>query len=196
LSGGVDIFVSYAREDRAQASALAALFSAHGWSVWWDAEIRFGRPFDEVIQRVLDSARCVVVLWSEYSISSTWVKAEAKVALDRDILLPVLLGNVRAPLPFGQIHSAELWEWKEGSNHPEMARLLQQIRGLLGAPAPAPPPGEPPPRVRPVTSNSSPSPGPHGSPTAPSAQSRTRAQSARPRISKTTIALLTLLMLI
>ncbi len=72
-----DIFVSYAREDRSKASSFVALLEAQGWTVWWDREINPGLSFTKVIERGISSAKCVIVLWSSKSISSTWVHAEA-----------------------------------------------------------------------------------------------------------------------
>ena len=59
-----DIFVSYAREDRDRVHALANALAVYGWTIWWDREILAGKDFDEVIQSQLESARCVVVVWS------------------------------------------------------------------------------------------------------------------------------------
>ena len=72
-----DIFVSYASVDRERAKIVAEALAARGLSVWWDRVIPPGRQFDEVIEEALDAARCVVVLWSQASTASTWVKTEA-----------------------------------------------------------------------------------------------------------------------
>ena len=34
-----DVFISYAREDRAQAGELAQLLEQHGYTVWWDFDL-------------------------------------------------------------------------------------------------------------------------------------------------------------
>ena len=44
-----DVFISYAREDRAKAQQLAKVLEEKGWSVWWDPEISPGKTPDEVI---------------------------------------------------------------------------------------------------------------------------------------------------
>ena len=49
-----DIFISYKREDRPRARAVARSFEKHGFSVWWDRKIPPGRTFDQVIQEALD----------------------------------------------------------------------------------------------------------------------------------------------
>jgi len=48
-----DIFISYAREDRTHAEAIAGALKAQGWSVWWDRQIRAGGNINEVIGREL-----------------------------------------------------------------------------------------------------------------------------------------------
>ena len=92
-----DIFLSYANEDRDVARTMAAALESHGWSVWWDREISFGKPFDQVIEEELNAARCVVVLWTSHAVRSRWVKSEASVAADKDRLIPVLLEDVELP---------------------------------------------------------------------------------------------------
>jgi hypothetical protein len=84
-----DIFISYAREDVVRAQALAEAFVTLGWLIWWDDSIRAGAPFDVVIDQQLDSASCVVVVWSTASVASNWVRAEASAADEQGKLVPV-----------------------------------------------------------------------------------------------------------
>jgi len=72
-----DIFISYAREDRPRAAAIATALEEHGWSVWWDWNIPAGKTFRQVIQEQLDKARCVIVVWSAASVTRKWVIEEA-----------------------------------------------------------------------------------------------------------------------
>ncbi len=82
-----DIFVSYATEDRERIRPLVEALQAEGWSVWWDPKLRGGKPFSQDIERALSEARCVIVVWSNKSIDSYWVAAEATKGLNRDILV-------------------------------------------------------------------------------------------------------------
>lgn len=73
-----DVFISYAREDKARVKQLVhALTASRGWSIWWDAALRPGAQFPREIEATLASARCVLVVWSRHSIASDWVVAEA-----------------------------------------------------------------------------------------------------------------------
>lgn len=134
-----DIFVSYANGDRAVAQPLADALEALGWSVWWDREIPFGKPFDQVIEEELNAARCVIVLWSQESARSRWVKTEAAAAADRDRLIPVLIEDVPIPFEFKRIHTVMLPGWRGDRAHPEFVRLVDSIRRLLGQAAAAQP---------------------------------------------------------
>jgi len=105
-----NIFLSYARKDRAKAEWLAAELRQHGgWTVWWDRQIFLGGVFWRVIQRELDAAECVVVLWSKHSVESDWVVSEAREALRRNILIPVRIDEVRVPLEFSGLQTADLF---------------------------------------------------------------------------------------
>jgi hypothetical protein len=126
------IFFSYAREDRARAELLAAALQQEGWSVWWDRNIPAGRTFDEVIEQALDAAACVVVLWSEQSITNHWVRSEADEGALRGALVPVLLEHVRIPLAFRRIQAADLVEWNGDRRDPNYLQLLADIATLLG----------------------------------------------------------------
>src|SRR5262245_13583435 len=122
-----DIFISYAREDRDKAKALAELFQQQNWSVWWDRNIPPSRSFDEVIEEALGAAKCVVVLWSKSSASSDWVKGEAGEALQRKILVPARIDSANVPLEFRRPQTVDLCDWKGDAGHPELSGLLEAV---------------------------------------------------------------------
>jgi peptidyl-prolyl cis-trans isomerase A (cyclophilin A) len=126
-----DIFISYAHQDRPWASKLATVLGQQGWSVFWDRRIPVGKSFDQVIEQHLDAARCVIVLWSEHSISSDWVKNEASEGARRRILHPALISDVKIPLEFRRLQAARLVDWQPGSPHDEFDQLLGDITRIL-----------------------------------------------------------------
>ena len=77
-----DIFISYKREEQPQARKLANALEREGWTVWWDPKLRAGDDFDKIIEAVLNESRCVIVLWSEKSLASDYVRAEASEAME------------------------------------------------------------------------------------------------------------------
>jgi adenylate cyclase len=127
-----DVFVSYAREDRAFAEALVTALRASDWRVWWDDQIRAGSKFDAILDQALNDAACVVVLWSRHSVASEWVKMEAQYGLARERLLPVFIENVDLPQPFHRLHTANLTKWT-GSDlqSPEFQRLLIDVYAIV-----------------------------------------------------------------
>jgi hypothetical protein len=122
-----DVFLSYAREDRERARVLAQALESRGWSVWWDRKLVAGDTFDETIERQLTTANSVVVLWSEHSISSEWVRNEAAAASERDVLVPVLLDDVKQPLEFRRRHAADLTHWTGDLSDSEFLGLVAGI---------------------------------------------------------------------
>ena len=141
-----DIFISYAREDREKAKALAVIFEAQGWSVWWDRNIPAGKSFDSIIEAEIEAAKCIVVLWSANSATSDWVKGEAGEAVTRQVMVPVRIDTTKIPLEFRRLQTVDLCGWDPGESHPEMAALLEAISAQIKAPVKLVPGG---PRWRP-----------------------------------------------
>ncbi len=127
-----DIFLSYKSEDKPKAQIIAGALEKKGYSVWWDLVIPVGRTFDEIIEKELDAAKCVVVLWSEKSVKAKWVITEAGEGDSRGILAPVLIEEVKPPLAFRRIEAAKLMDWDGTSDHAEFDLLLNSISGILG----------------------------------------------------------------
>ena len=126
-----DLFVSYARRDRARVAPLVAALEGEGWSVWWDPEIAPGQEFDELIAKELAAARCVVAVWTETSVASRWVRGEAREAADRGKLVPVRFGGVQLPIDVRAIHTTDLDDWRQDPEHPAYQQLVRAVRTLL-----------------------------------------------------------------
>ena len=69
-----DIFLSYANEDRVRIQSLLQALEQQEWSVWWDRTIPAGKTWYEVIDQALEDAQCIVVVWTELSVLSEWVR--------------------------------------------------------------------------------------------------------------------------
>jgi hypothetical protein len=127
-----DIFISYSSEDRDRAAQLAHVLDGFGWTVWWDRQIIIGQVFDHAIERELDNAKSVIVLWSKHSVASEWVKNEAAVAAERGVLLPATIEEVKLPLEFRRKQTADLTDWQGESSHAGFQALCAGIISLMG----------------------------------------------------------------
>lgn len=115
-----DIFISYVRGDRSKAERLADALKPDGWSIWWDTALLPGESFEAVITERLRTAKCVLVLWSNASVKSDWVRDEANEGKRRGVLVPCLIEHgVLPPIGHQQYHATDLTSWdgdKEDKN--------------------------------------------------------------------------------
>jgi hypothetical protein len=126
-----DLFISYAREDRDTALALAQVLQAQGIDVWWDRELTGGGDFAAEIERNLRAARVAVVLWSPASVGSDFVRDESSRARDLRKLLPVRIADVELPLGFGTLHTLDLLAWDGDPDADACQALVHQVRQRL-----------------------------------------------------------------
>jgi hypothetical protein len=117
-----DVFLSYSSKDGAQVQRIADELEGKHISVWYDAALMGGQPYREVLRQRIETVKAVVVLWTENSILSKWVKAEADLA-DQHNKLICLRGSklepTSIPMPFG------------GNQHiVEFAKLQELLRAL------------------------------------------------------------------
>ena len=126
------VFVSYARPDEPHAERVAAGLRAKGYEVWRDDELPAHRAFSEVIEERLRDATAVVVLWSDAAAKSQWVRAEADAARNSAKLIQAQLDRTLPPLPFNQIHCADLSGWDGSSATAGWRKLLTSIAALEG----------------------------------------------------------------
>jgi len=145
----ITVFISYAREDEAQATGLRSHLVGQGFGVWMDRfDILPGECWDTAIQRGLGQAHFVVTCLSRRSVAKRgYLQREFRKALDLatemlddDIyLIPVRFDDCDVPDRLARFQFVDLYG-PEGT-----ARLLTALRtgaerrGLLTPPAPEPP---------------------------------------------------------
>jgi len=124
-----DVFVSYARSDKARVAPLVAAIEAQGWSVWWDPAITPGQEFDQQIESELKAAAAVLVVWTPHSVGSRWVRGEAREGADRGILVPVRFDSAELPIDVRALHTTDL----DGMGAEERDRHIQEMLRALGS---------------------------------------------------------------
>ena len=117
-----DIFLSYAREDLAIAGRLAELLEANGLTVWWDRRLVAGDEINDAIEKAIDQAKAVVVLWSPNSVGSRWVRGEAETAAEANKLIPIRIADCKLPLSFRGLHTPDVFASRKQIS--ELADLL------------------------------------------------------------------------
>lgn len=135
-----DVFISYAREDRARAEQIARGLEAQGYDVFWDNEIPPGQTWADYTEAKLTQSKVTVVLWTASSVASQWVREEARMARDKGKLIPVLLDGSMPPFGFGEVQGADLSAWRGEANNPAFARVVEAIRNATGGPSGPPNP--------------------------------------------------------
>ena len=150
------IFLSYNREDQSVARLFAEGFQRAGLTVWWDVTLRSGEAYDEVTENALRRAGAVVVLWSQRSVVSRWVRAEATLADRNKTLVPAMIEPCERPIMFELTQTADLAHWQGDDADPIWRAFVEDVRRFVAgadalapqptvqAPASPPPPPSPP----------------------------------------------------
>jgi len=128
----VDVFISYSRTDLAAVTRLAEAVEAEGYEVWWDADLPPHLSYGDVITAKIGMAKAAIVVWSEASVASEWVRAEADMARNQKKLVQTALDNVMPPLPFNQIQFAEMGDWQGEPDHPGWRKVKASLAELCG----------------------------------------------------------------
>ena len=126
-----DVFVSYARSDKARVAPLVAAIEAKGWSVWWDPEITPGQEFDRQIAAELKIAAAVLVVWTPNSVESRWVRGEARDGAERGILVPVRFEGASLPIDVRALHTTEFDEWDGDVRSQQVQEVLRALGALI-----------------------------------------------------------------
>ncbi len=124
----LNVFVSYAHEDSARAQPLIQALTQSGLKVWWDKLIIAGTEFASTTEQALETASAVIVLWSQSSVGSHWVRDEATRGRDRGCLVPVSLDGVEPPIGFRQYLVIDLANWRGNADAAEIRALVHAVQ--------------------------------------------------------------------
>jgi hypothetical protein len=136
-----DVFISYKSRMRPRVREIAQALEELGLTVWFDNQLEAGQSFAAVINAELSRARCVVVCWTpdafapEDGSEVSWVEAEASIARDRKVIVPIMLERVPLKAPWNMFHTERLMDWPAGAHdHPAWQALLEAIGRNVGRP--------------------------------------------------------------
>lgn len=193
-----DVFLSYSRVDRPTAQIIAQALETEGFTVWWDKILRAGQTYDEVTETMLRESHIVIVLWSQTSVKSTWVRAEATQGQRNCVLVPAMIEDAERPIMFELMQTADLVGWDGDRSDERWSTFVEDLRRALekpkpsvaaapeSAPQPAPvatPPAQstvPAAQAPAATEAVAPTPAPEPRPTAPSPSDEPKKKSSNP----------------
>jgi len=165
-----DVFVSYDRRDRELAERVVAALTEQGLTVWWDDRITPHETWDKTIEREVDAAKKVLVLWTKNSVESDWVRTEAGAARESTPpkLVQARFSDCKVPLAFRLLQHVDLIGWTPKRRHAGWDRLILWLKAGIDQPAvPAPGAGGPIPPAETATTPPITPPEPEASQSAP-----------------------------
>lgn len=140
----VDVFISYSSKDKGRVEALVEILEGENIRVWWDRCERGNTEYKKNIEKKLNEATTVVVVWTLSSIESDWVMYEVnQVINDRNggsKLIQICLDNI-----YDEVHKDQLTKlydtqpelkgtscydfhnWHGVRNYPELNALIDQV---------------------------------------------------------------------
>jgi hypothetical protein len=122
------VFISYAHEDEKKAKTIKARLEEFGFDTWIDHRAPASKDdISTVIDAALHNVDSVLVLWSEDSMKSVWVRGEALRGLEGNKYIGVLLSPKVPPVPFNAMLAPDLSEWSGLNEHHGWDAL---VRGL------------------------------------------------------------------
>jgi TIR domain len=111
------VFISHSSQDKAFVSSLASALYMLGNNVWYDDwEIAVGDSIVDKVFNGLASSDTLIIVLSQISVNSRWVKEELNTAVMRRIsennvrILPILIEDCEIPTPLKHIKYADFRE--------------------------------------------------------------------------------------
>jgi len=130
-----DAFVSYASQDRAATFRIVEYLEANGVSCWVaPRDVAPGMEYGEAIIRGIEDSRVFVLILSEESNNSQFVRKEVERAVSK--VKPVLPARIREVAPSGSLEffiaSAQWIDAFKTPMESQLTPLVQAIRSLVG----------------------------------------------------------------
>ncbi|HTU10134.1 MAG TPA: TIR domain-containing protein [Allosphingosinicella sp.] len=162
------VFISHGSENRDEANDLVAFIEAKGVKCWIaPRDVRPGIDYSEELQAAIENAAAFVVLVTDHSNRSPYVRAETEMAFSsHKPIFPIRHADIKPAAGLALFLKIRHWTDAYGKRRDEaMDRLALELQTVVGvtptpAPAPAPIPAPPPAPVPPPPLSQPPSPAP------------------------------------
>jgi hypothetical protein len=135
---GPSVFISYSTKDSDFANEFAQQLHADGCQVWIDRkELDPGEYFEEEIRSGIDNCSYFILLLSENSATSPWVRLEVEYVLSRcsadagTVILPCRID--RHPVP-EEVQHVQYVDFSDGAFHSPYQALMHVLRPDLVLP--------------------------------------------------------------
>lgn len=144
MSFDLDIFISYKREEISLRNRIIAALQAANFTTFADAEIEKGENFNDVLDRMVRSAKLTLVLWTNAATQSNWIPMEARLAKRlyqeakeqernvENIYLPIYIGDLGTNMPMDLADDQGL-EFDSPLTDVALAEIVAEVTQLIGA---------------------------------------------------------------
>ncbi|MBQ3295504.1 MAG: toll/interleukin-1 receptor domain-containing protein [Erysipelotrichaceae bacterium] len=129
-----DIFISYKSEEEEYARRVRKVLEDNGISCWMAPDsIPIGSNYMKQIPQAIESCKVMIVLVSEKSQQSTWVKNEFSQAISKNkLIIPYVIQDCKLEdeFAFSMSTMQQVFAWK--NEEEALQRVVQDIRTALG----------------------------------------------------------------
>jgi hypothetical protein len=128
----VDVFIAYARLNAAIADQVSSALVEAGFTVFKDITISVGENWMERIEDEIQSAKCVLVLWTPESRDSGWVYGEAEISHRVGKLFSVKCDEVLLKYPHNIWAAKAFVDWNTSSAD-GLAMVVEATRKFINS---------------------------------------------------------------
>lgn len=134
----VRLFLSGTIEDRDSLTRIAEFLRENGYSPWLaEEQIKPGEVMTQKISAAIESADCMIIIFSKNSIQSEWVRHETESAMVRELegkkfIIPIVIGDVRSPMYLMDRVYLKLEELFNSKDLRPLLELLSRIKKRRG----------------------------------------------------------------
>ena len=133
-----EVFISYARLERARVEPIKRKLEALGVSVFFDVEgIDGGVTFPDVIDQALRKSRAILCVWSPTYFQRPWCLIECRNAKAQNRLVPVakqVIDEFAPPADLQGVNYYNLSGWTGADDHEDWNRTRKRLGALIGRP--------------------------------------------------------------
>lgn len=129
-----DVFISYSRNDVRSAVIIKDIIERHGYSAWHDESIKKDEEWRYQIEAQLEISKCIIVIWTEDSVASKWVREEAQYALDAQKYIGITFDALKPPIGFRELQLNNL-DRDFDRTGPAIENIIERIEQATGRPA-------------------------------------------------------------